>query len=103
MSYRLLRTDQFNDQLNDILQYIANDSGDVDMALRRLDETQEAVLRLRDFPESGSVPGYSLLKKQGYRVLMVSRSLVFHKVDKAKKSVVFYAIVDGRREYLALV
>ncbi len=103
MSYRLLRTDQFNDQLNDILQYIANDSGDVDMALHCLDEIEQAILRLRDFPESGSVPRYSLLKKQGYRVLMVSRSLVFHKVDKVKKSVVFYAIVDGRREYLALV
>ena len=103
MSFQLLRTDKFNDQLNDIIQYIANDSGDVDTALHCLDEIEGAILRLRDFPESGSSPRYSLLKKQGYRVLIVSRYLVFHKVDKAKKQVVFYAIVDERREYLALI
>ena len=103
MSYQLLRTDKFNDQLNDIIQYIANDSGDVDAALRCLDEMEAAILRLRSFPESGSIPRYSLLKRQGYRVLIVGRYLVFHKVDRDKKQVVFYAVVDGRREYLALI
>ena len=103
MSYQLLRTDKFNDQLNDIIQYIANDSGDVDTALNCLDEIEEAILRLRNFPESGSNPRYSLLKKQGYRVLIVSRYLVFYKIDKTKSQVLIYAIVDGRREYLALI
>lgn len=103
MSYRLLRTDKFNDQLNDIIQYIANDSDDVDLALRCLDEIEEAVLRLRKFPERGNEPRYSLLKKQGYRALIVGRYLVFHKVDKVKSQVILYAIVDGRREYMALI
>ncbi len=103
MSYLLLRTDKFNDQLNDIIQYIANDSGDVDAALTCLTEIEESMMRLRAFPESGSAPRYSLLKKQGYRVLIVNRYLVFHKVDNAQKRVIFYAIVDARREYLSLL
>ena len=103
MSCRLLRTDTFNDQLHGLIQYIANDSGDVDTALRCLDDIERAVLRLRDFPESGSVPRYSLLKKQGYRVLVVDRGLVFYKVNAVQKCVMLYAIVDERREYLDLI
>ena len=103
MSYRLLRTDTFNDQLHDLIQYIANDSGDVDTALRCLDDIKRDVLRLRDFPENGGVPRYSLLKKQGYRVLVVERWLAFYKVDTVQKCVMLYAIVDGRREYLDLI
>ena len=103
MSYTLYRTDKFNDQLNDIVHYIANDSGDVDTALACLDEIEEAVLSLNEYPERGSIPRYSLLKKQGYRILLASRYLIFYKVNKEKKQVVIYAIVDKRREYLSLV
>lgn len=103
MSYQIVRTDKFNDQLHDIILYIANDSGDIDTALRCLDAIETAVMRLREFPESGSIPRYSLLKRQGYRVLIVERHLVFYKTDKLARRVVLYAVVDSRREYLALV
>ena len=33
MIYKIKRTDIFNDQLNSIIFYIADDSGDVDVAL----------------------------------------------------------------------
>ena len=103
MNHRIVRTDKFNDQLNGIIEYIASDSGDIDTALRYLDTVEAAVMRLRDFPESGSIPRYSLLKRQGYRVLIVERHLVFYKPDKDNQLVTLYAIVDGRREYVALV
>lgn len=103
MSYQILRTDKFGDQLNEIIEYIAGDSGDIDTALRYLDTVEAAVTRLRTFPESGTIPRYSLLRRQGYRVLNVERHLVFYKVDKAKRCVTLYAIVDGRRAYMALV
>ena len=103
MSYALLRTEKFNDQLNDIIHYIANDSGDVNTALACLDQIEKAVLSLHEYPERGSVPRYSLLKRQGYRILPVSRYLVFYKVNIEKKQVVIYAIADKRREYLSLI
>lgn len=49
------------------------------------------------------IPHYSILKKQGYRVLVVERYLVFYKVNEAEKVVTIYAIVDGRREYKNLI
>ncbi|MDD4503998.1 MAG: type II toxin-antitoxin system RelE/ParE family toxin, partial [Clostridiaceae bacterium] len=45
----------------------------------------------------------SILKKQGYRVVIVERHLVFYKINETDKTVIIYAIVDGRREYLNLI
>ena len=86
MSYRILRTDKANDQLFDVIQYIAADAG-ANIALQYLDKLEAAVMNLADFPYSGTVPRYSILKKQGYRVLIVERHLIFYKVDEEKQTV----------------
>jgi toxin ParE1/3/4 len=103
MKYKILRTDKAEEQLREIIFYIADDSGNIDIALEYLDKIETAINRLQKFPESGSIPRYSILKKQGYRVVIVERHLVFYKINEADKSVIIYAIVDGRREYLNLI
>ena len=102
MSYNILRTDKANDQLFDVIQYIADNAG-ANIALQYLDKLEAAVMNLADFPYSGTVPRYSILKKQGYRVLIVERHLVFYKVDEEKQTVMIHAVVDGRQEYRNLV
>ena len=102
MSYRILRTDKANDQLFDVIQYIAADAG-ANIALQYLDKLETAVMNLADFPYSGTVPRYSILKKQGYRVLIVERHLVFYKVDEEKQTVMIHGIFDGRQEYRNLL
>ena len=102
MSYRILRTDKASDQLFDVIQYIAADAG-ANIALQYLDKLEAAVMNLADFPYSGTMPRYSILKKQGYRVLIVERHLVFYKVDEEKQTVMIHAVVDGRQEYRNLV
>ena len=77
MSYQILRTDKADEQLRDIIFYIADDSG--------------------------SVPHYATLRRQGYRVLIVERHLVFYKVNESQQIVTIYAVVDGRREYRKLL
>ncbi len=103
MKYKILRTDKAEEQLRDIIFYIAGDSGDIDVALGYLDKIETAINRLQEFPESGSIPRYSILKKQGYRVVIVERHLVFYKINETDKLVIIYAIVDGRREYRNLI
>lgn len=103
MKYKILRTDKAEEQLREIIFYIADDSGDVDVALGYLDKIEAAINRLQEFPESGSIPRYSILKKQGYRVVIVERHLVFYKINEADKAVIIYTIVDGRREYRNLI
>lgn len=103
MKYKIVRTDKADEQLRKIIFYIADDSGSVDIALNYLDKIEAAVRRLEEFPMSGSIPRYSILRKQGYRVLIVERHLVFYKVNESEKIVTIYAIVDGRREYKNLI
>lgn len=101
--YKVMRTDKAEDQLRDIIYYIADDSGSIDTALKYLDKIEESINRLKELPNSGSIPRYSILKKQGYRVVIVERHLIFYKVSEENKTVIVYAIVDGRREYQNLI
>ena len=103
MKYKILRTDKAEQQLRKIILYIADDSGDVGIALRYLDKIETAINRLKEFPELGCIPRYSILKKQGYRVITVHRHLVFYKINEVNQTVIIYAIVDGRREYRNLL
>jgi len=103
MKYKIIRTDKADEQLRDIIFYIADDSGSIDIALNYLDKIENAINRLKEFPMSGSEPRYSILRKQGYKVLIVERHLIFYKVNESKKIVIIYAIVDGRREYRNLI
>ncbi len=103
MKYHIIRTDKADEQLREIIFYIADDSGSIDIALNYLDKIENAISSLEDFPVSGSVPRYSILRKQGFRVLVVERHLVFYKINEDKKAVVIYAIADGRREYRNLI
>lgn len=103
MKYKIIRTDKADEQLREIIFYIADDSGSVDIALNYLNKIETAIKRLEEFPMSGSVPRYSILRKQGYRVLVIERHLVFYKVNESEKIVTIYAVVDGRREYKNLI
>ena len=103
MKYKIIRTDKADEQLRDIIFYIAEGSGDIDIALRYLDKLENAIKQLEDFPMSGSIPRYSTLKRQGYRVLIIERHLIFYKVNITDKIVTIYAVVDGRQEYRRLI
>lgn len=101
--YQIFRTEKADSQLRDLIFYIADDSGSVDIALNYLARIEKAMNRLSDFPESGSIPRYAILRKQGYRVLIVEKHLAFYKVDKENKLVTIYAVVDSRQEYRNLI
>lgn len=103
MKYSIIRTAKAEEQLRDVIFYIAEDSGSVDIALGYLDKLEKAIMNLSDFSYVGVKPGYSILRKQGYLVLIVEKNMVFYKVDEDKKLVLIYAVVDSRREYQNLV
>ena len=103
MKYEIYRTDKANDQLHAIIQYIAADSGSAEVALRYLEKLEKAIRSLETSPHMGGIPRYAILKRQGYRVLIVERNLIFYKVDDEAKRVVLYAVVDARQGYVNLV
>ena len=102
MRYNIVRTDTADAGIRKIVLYVAQNFGN-EVALRKLDEIEERILRLGDEPYIGVDPRYPVLKRQGYKVLILEKDLVFYKVDEIKKEVVIYAVVDQRQDYLNII
>ena len=99
----MLLTDKANDQLNNIVNYIAGETQNIDIALNYLKKIEQSILELSEFPYIGVKPRYSILRKQGYRVLVIDRLLVFYKVKESSESVIIYAIFNEKQEYRNLI
>ena len=102
MKYTVLRTDTADSLIRKIILYIAENFGN-DIALAKLDELEQSILKLGDNPYIGTDPRYNVLKRQGYKVLILEKDLVFYKIDDEKKTVTVYAVVDQRQDYLSIL
>lgn len=102
MKYHIIRTDVADSQIRSIILYIAEKFGS-DVALQKLDNLEKGILALADHPDMGVEPRYLALKRQGYRVLILEKDLVFYKVDKSRKEVIIYAVADQRQDYLNII
>ena len=102
MKYNVIRTDTADSGIKRIVLYIAQNFG-VDVALEKLNILESQILELGDNPYIGTDPAYLVLKRQGYKVLILEKDLVFYKIDEEKKNVIIYAVVDQRQEYLSIV
>lgn len=102
MKYKIVRTDTADAGLRKIVLYIAQNFGN-DMALKKLDEIEDRIQQLGDNPDLGINPRYLVLKRQGYKVLVLEKDLVFYKVNEARKEVIIYAVVDQRQDYLNII
>lgn len=102
MEYELLRTDKFNDQLQDLVLYIA-DINCVDVALKQLDLIESFLFKLINYPKLGSIPRYPILKKQGYRSLVIQGYLIFYKVLEEERKIILYSIFSDKQNYINLI
>ena len=102
MEYKIVRTDSSDEGIRRIILYLAKNYGRK-FALEKLTEMEKQILLLKNQPYIGTVPRYLVLKRQGYRVLILERSLVFYKVDEENKTVIIYAVVDQREDYLSVI
>lgn len=82
--------------LTDIVEYIANDSPHA--ALKLADDIEESILRLESFPLMGTTPKNRRLARQGYRMLIVDNYLVFY-VLLNDEILEVRRIISGKREY----
>lgn len=73
------------------------------VALEKLEELEQSILDLGINPFKGAEPRYLVLKRQGYRVLILEKNLVFYKINEEQKEVIVYAVVDQRQDYLSII
>jgi len=81
--------------LDQIFDYILKDSPA--NALKILDEIDEGISKLSQFPELGRQPKDDKLKAFGYRILILSNYLIFYIV---KEDIIeIHRILHGSRDY----
>ena len=102
ISENIIRTDTADAGIRKIILYVAANFGN-QVALEKLDDIEKRINVLSDNPYIGVDPRYPVLKRQGYKVLILEKNLVFYKIDESKKEVVIYAVVDQRQDYLNII
>lgn len=102
MEYKVTRTDTADAGIRKIILYIAQNFGNA-VALEKLDEIERRILELGNDPYIGTEPRYLILKRQGYKVLILEKDLVFYKIDEENKQVVVYVVIDQRQDYLNII
>ncbi|MBQ4057348.1 MAG: type II toxin-antitoxin system RelE/ParE family toxin [Lachnospiraceae bacterium] len=101
-NYTVIRTDTADALIHKIILDIAEKFG-ADVALEKLDELEKQIMSLADNPHIGTAPRYMILRRQGYKVLITKKNLVFYKIDEIQKMVIVYAVVDQREDYLNII
>ena len=102
MKYKVLRTDTADSLIRKIILYVAERCGN-DVALEKLNALETSILALADNPYIGTDPRYTVLKRQGYKVLITEKDLVFYKINEEQKEVSIYAVFDQRQDYLSII
>lgn len=100
--YSVVRTDMADSLIRKIVLYIAEQFGP-EVATEKLDELEQAIWNLGDNPYLGIDPRYTVLKRQGYKVLILKKDLVFYKIDETRKEVMVYAVIDQRQDILSIL
>lgn len=85
--------------LDDALAYIAQDNPDA--AHKLLDKLMAAMRGLSEYPERGSTIRDRVLRKHGFRFLIVESYMIFYRV--AGLEVHVHRVLHGHRRYLSIL
>lgn len=102
MEHKVIRTETADAQIRKIILYVAENFGNA-VGLEKLGELEQSILDLSINSFKGAEPRYLVLKRQGYKVLILEKNLVFYKINEEQKEVIVFAVVDQRRDYLNII
>ena len=97
--YSVIRTDTVDAQLNEILNYIADELVNVQAALDLVDEFERVIGQLKSFPHLGTEyePAGELEVKFFYR--MVNNYKMLYWIDEKKEEVYISYIFHSRQNF----
>lgn len=103
MRYTVVLTDTAKQDLRDIAFWIAEQSKDVAIAKRFVNELREECRKLDIFPNGGAFPKDHILKSLGYRFAVHKEYLIFYRVDEEKRLVNIMAIFNAKKDYMRVM
>lgn len=99
MSFKVKFTDTAKDDLRNIATYIAEQSGDRNIAIRFVNELREKTKILESFPESGAFPDDRIMKNSDYRFLVCGEYLIFYHYTPEDNTSYILSIFNSKRDY----
>ncbi|MDI3535137.1 MAG: toxin ParE1/3/4 [Thermosediminibacterales bacterium] len=87
------------EDLEDIYRYISEKLFAENSAIHLMERIEKSIMRLKDYPFSGSMVADEFLKKKGYQKLVVDNYIVFYLVNEPEKLVVVMRILYGGQKY----
>jgi toxin ParE1/3/4 len=97
--YSVKFTLKAKEDLDEIYSYIATKLLTQTTAESLMDKIENGIMRLKEFPFSGSCVYDDLLKERGYRKLIVDNYIAFFLVNETEKQVVIMRILYGATNY----
>lgn len=101
--YNLKFTRLAERDLDEIYSYISIKLFNDKAAIKLMDNIENAINRLKEFPFSPPPTSDRALKKRGYRKLIIDNYIVFYQVDKTGMKVTIMRILYGARKYQDLL
>lgn len=101
--YRVDVSEPAENDLRDIVRYIASQLSAPISALHMMELLEEAMVGLSDMPQRCPLVADERLSQMGYRKLIVKNYVVFFSVDEKNKVVDVERILYGRRDWLRIL
>lgn len=101
--YKINITDTAFDDLQNAALYIADTLSNKAAANRLLDDAEEKLSSLSDFPERNSLVGDSFLAANGIRMTIIHKYLAFYVIREETKTVTILRIIHSRRDWIPIL
>lgn len=95
-------TDECNEEINEIYEYISNNLKENNAAKRLINEVTNKILNLANEPELYMKMGKSDRLRREYRRIVVKNYIVLYIIDFEKRKVYISHMIYGKRNYLNL-
>lgn len=100
--FRVEFTDECNEEINEIYEYISNNLKENNAAKRLIKELTDKILNLSNEPKLYMKIGKSDRLQREYRRIVVKNYIVLYIIDLEKRKVYISHMIYGRRNYLNL-
>ena len=85
--------------IDEIYRYIATELLAPDTASGMIDEIEEAILSLEQFPERGAERKVGIYANRGYRQLFVKNYTIVYRADKESKTVMTITVKYSHQDF----
>ena len=103
MNYKVVMTETAIEDLREIARWIAQQSKDIEIAKRFINELRQECLKLDTFPGIGLLPRDRVLKSHDFRFIVYKDYLIFYITNEETKTVDIMSILNSKQDYMQVM